>query len=625
MKTLPPELSPLMSQDKWVHWLWQEDGSKPPFYANDHNKHASTQNPKTWCSYKEALNNLPHRSDGGLGFVLKDSGIGAVDIDNCVKDDGEISDAAIELIHEAKSYCEITPSRRGVRIIGLTRGPPEKQVQVRLGSGSKCEVYRDCFRYITVSGVKSGHYDRLVNIDRVINRLMKRKAEQRGNGHRMNGHAPVEEKDKSGSGLFHSVVCKWGLKGWSVERIYLELTRHPTRYAATSLERYMSQDRVMEEIVRSLENAGIEVRHNDDASGWRMLSARQLVAGFTPPDYLVEGLLQRGFLYSLTGRTGSGKTSMTLLLSALVGGFKGHMKKEITLDGREIERGRVVYFAGENPDDIRMRWIAMSEYMGFDADEIDIHFVLGRVSFVEDIERIAAKVREIGGAHLVVVDTAVAYFEGDDENSNAQMSQYAREELRPLTTLAGHPCVIVNCHPPKNSTEDNLQPRGGGAFVAEMDTNLTASRHGLFGELHWDTKIRGPEFNAIKFEFVETSAAGLRDSKGREIKTVICKVISDEKYDARMDRHRDKEDKVLEVMRENPRASLAEIATKAKFFYSNGLPDKTTVQRSLKQLMRDKLVRKVRGRYVPTRTAKNVGKKSENVDTEKSSQKAPQK
>ena len=35
--------------------------------------------------------------------------------------------------------------------------------------------------------------------------------------------------------------------------------------------------------------------------GPRILSSKEFVAGFVPPDYLVHGLIQEGFLYSLTG------------------------------------------------------------------------------------------------------------------------------------------------------------------------------------------------------------------------------------------------------------------------------------------------------------------------------------
>jgi Toprim-like len=40
------------------------------------------------------------------------------------------------------------------------------------------------------------------------------------------------------------------------------------------------------------------------------LSSTEFVAGFTPPDYLVVGWLQRRFVYSLTAATGDGKTAV---------------------------------------------------------------------------------------------------------------------------------------------------------------------------------------------------------------------------------------------------------------------------------------------------------------------------
>src|SRR5262249_19301658 len=39
--------------------------------------------------------------------------------------------------------------------------------------------------------------------------------------------------------------------------------------------------------------------------------------------------------------------------------------------------------------------------------------------------------------------------------------------------LPGGPTTIINCHPTKNATDDNLLPRGAGAFLAEVDGNLT--------------------------------------------------------------------------------------------------------------------------------------------------------
>ncbi|TIU89975.1 MAG: hypothetical protein E5W01_10845, partial [Mesorhizobium sp.] len=92
-----------------------------------------------------------------------------------------------------------------------------------------------------------------------------------------------------------------------------------------------------------------------------------MVRGFVPPDYHLEGIAQAGFLYSTTAMTGTGKTAVLLLLAA-------HTALGTSINDREVRKGRVVYFAGENPDDVTMRWIAMAHHMGFDADAMEVHF-----------------------------------------------------------------------------------------------------------------------------------------------------------------------------------------------------------------------------------------------------------
>jgi len=97
-------------------------------------------------------------------------------------------------------------------------------------------------------------------------------------------------------------------------------------------------------------------------------SSRNFVAGFVPPDYLVDGLLQEAYFYSLTGATGAGKTAITLRLAASVA-------SGALFAGRETKKRRVLYLAAENPLDVRMRWIALSQHMQFDHDSIEVFFV----------------------------------------------------------------------------------------------------------------------------------------------------------------------------------------------------------------------------------------------------------
>jgi hypothetical protein len=77
------------------------------------------------------------------------------------------------------------------------------------------------------------------------------------------------------------------------------------------------------------------------------------------------------------------------------------------------------------------------------------------------------------------------------------MGNYART-LQTLTKLPGGPCVVALCHPTKTVTNPAfLLPRGGGAFLNELDGNLSAwKRDEDIVELHHG-KLRGPGFEPL--------------------------------------------------------------------------------------------------------------------------------
>jgi replicative DNA helicase len=245
----------------------------------------------------------------------------------------------------------------------------------------------------------------------------------------------------------------------------------------------------------------------------KLMSKRDFLAGFTPPDFLIDGVLQRRFLYSLTGGTGHAKTAIALLIAQLVSSCE-----PAALGIHQVQKGKVVYFVGENPDDVRMRIIGADAKREDDTDD-EISFLPGVFSVEQMRERLASEMEKIGGVSLIIVDTSAAYFLGNDEISNPQMGNHARM-LRTLTTLPGGPCVLVLCHPIKHVTDpDQLLPRGGGAFLAEVDGNLTAWRDGDVITLHYTGKIRGPGFEPITFRLDKITTTQLTDSQGRLIPT----------------------------------------------------------------------------------------------------------
>jgi hypothetical protein len=321
------------------------------------------------------------------------------------------------------------------------------------------------------------------------------------------------------------------------------------------------------------------------------MSLRDFLKDFIPPHYLIDGILQRRFVYAFTGQTGHAKTALALLIGQLVGGATAAM-----LGGHEVEQGSVVYFAGENPDDIRMRLIGAN---------VDLDTRISVIPGIFDIEalreRLVEEITRVGPIDLVVIDTSAAYFLGEDENSNPQMGAHARM-LRKLTTLPGGPCVLVLCHPIKNVNDPaQLLPRGGGAFLAEMDGNLTVwKRDDDTVELH-HTKIRGPGFEILTFKLEKITSTKLVDTKGRLVPTVKAVVISEAEEKERSQGARADEDQLLAALAEDSDRSLACLARACGWIWQSGEPAKSRVERVLGRLHKAKLVMQVRGRWELTK------------------------
>jgi AAA domain-containing protein len=238
----------------------------------------------------------------------------------------------------------------------------------------------------------------------------------------------------------------------------------------------------------------------------------------------------------------------------------------VPIGQREVKPGRVIYFAGENPDDVRQRWIAMAEHLSFDVNTIDVYFVVGVAVSLKDLEQaFRQEITDLGSASAIFIDTSAAYFLGDDENSNAAMGAYARQ-LRGFTTMPGGPTVLVNCHTIKNAASDNLLPRGGGAFLAEIDGNLTCSRTDSVVSVHWQGKFRGAEFEPLKFETRPCTAERLKDINGKPIYSVYAAQLSDTEVSRRSNQSREDEDKVLIFLHKAAEPpSLADVAVHLGF------------------------------------------------------------
>lgn len=340
--------------------------------------------------------------------------------------------------------------------------------------------------------------------------------------------------------------------------------------------------------------------------GVKIQTSREFTDSLTPPEYVVDGLIQRAYLYSTTALTGHGKTAVALFLAYCIGTGK-------PFGPHEVEQGRVTYFAGENPEDVKARWKIMADVLGFDLDTIPVSFISDPFDITTAYSTIKEHLEVHGDALCIIVDTAAAFFDGDDENSNRQQTQFA-QNLRTLTQMPGKPVVLVTSHPVKSASRDNLLPRGGGAFVNAVDGNLTLwSEDRQTTELSWQGKIRGADFEPLSFHLKRIDSETVKDSKGRRMPSIMAVPMSEAEIEIQKTSIRSDEDNLLETMFLNPRESQSMWAELSGWTWvdkdGKRKPYKSKVNRVLGRLKDAGLAKPYRGDWNLTDKGKKDGER----------------
>lgn len=314
------------------------------------------------------------------------------------------------------------------------------------------------------------------------------------------------------------------------------------------------------------------------------LSGEDFIANYKPRRPLIRAWdLKPGWLYSLTGPTGSAKTAIALAETF-----------------RLTEQGyRVVYLAGENADDVRARVILMLHKLGLDRVPPTLRFVDRTFNLVDGMDHVRAEVGNMGGSDLIVIDTSPAFQVASgamEENSNPEAIRWA-QRLRELTRLQGEPVSLALCHPVKRpQTIEECLPRGGGGFIAEVDGNyatwLTAGDDDeKFFEFRTVGKFRG-FFAPITYRLERATCPTLVDPDGNPSFTVWAKRSDDASLEkATRDQIQD-DDAVLITMNDYPGKTFSESARLLGWFHKDDRPDKQRVDRAIKRLVKDSLARK---------------------------------
>jgi hypothetical protein len=149
---IPDDLAEL---DQWIVWQYeQRNGGKPTKVPHQVNGSlASTTDPKTWCSWDQALKACQEHLGGwsGTGFVFSPSDpFFGIDLDDCLDPAGKMQPWAQTIMERFfGTYAEISPSGQGIKIWAKGRLHCGG-VAFPMGNG-RVEIY-DRGRYFTVTG-----------------------------------------------------------------------------------------------------------------------------------------------------------------------------------------------------------------------------------------------------------------------------------------------------------------------------------------------------------------------------------------------------------------------------------------------------------------------------------------
>lgn len=241
-----------------------------------------------------------------------------------------------------------------------------------------------------------------------------------------------------------------------------------------------------------------------------------------PIEWLLRGLLVRGYLYTFTSPTNHGKTTVmaNLIAQCLKGADFGEHKND-------VGPMNVLLLCGENDVDTAHKMMGAFAEFGVTQDDLVKFYVIDKAFPMSEYgDQVVDYANTFGvDFHLVVPDTWQAYWSGGAFNENEAQLAHAKA-MRVLTTMNGRPTVIVPAHPVKNASKDNLVPYGGGAAMNELDGNFEGwNDSGIFTMSLG--KKRQPDMKPISLEIVGRVLNTLPDMQGNPTPTAVAVPLSD--------------------------------------------------------------------------------------------------
>lgn len=188
-----------------------------------------------------------------------------------------------------------------------------------------------------------------------------------------------------------------------------------------------------------------------------------LFAQRAAPSWIVKGVIPRAELVVLFGESGSGKSFAALDLAACIA-------REQPWRGRRTRKGRVVYIAAEGAGGFRNRCVAYAQAHDLRLADLPLDIIDAAPNFLlkDDALDVA---RAIGRADLVIVDTWAQVTPGGNENAGEDMGK-ALAHCKGIHRATGATVLLVH-HSGKDASKG---ARGWSGLRAAADAELEVVR-----------------------------------------------------------------------------------------------------------------------------------------------------
>jgi hypothetical protein len=295
-------------------------------------------------------------------------------------------------------------------------------------------------------------------------------------------------------------------------------------------------------LIKAQDPVAITLAQSDAPQGWpeRTLSIGQI----KPIRYMVKGFWAHSFMV-LAGQPGIGKTTAVISLCMVMAGLQA---KDCELTATKKRKTIIVT---EDSDQVERTLTGYARHYGISAEALSDWFVIidAKRSNVKDLLMLAHNVinHTIDNIRpLLVLDTANATMDIDNENDNSEVGAYIAALKQTIYIQLDTPvCIITHTNKTISKSDSDATARGASAFTG--DATLTGI---LFED---ETKTRymrlvktryQPNFREIKFNsdvFADTVLDEDGDIQEQMVLLVVPVMSSeDDRRQAANDRQNDK-------------------------------------------------------------------------------------